>query len=147
MPSASTISVSVRLHSSSSRCRSALERASRETSRPKTAPTSPQHTRPTRSLKPERADPPGILGERVLAQRRLAVIADLCQRRLAHVDHRQALLMLARDLRRAADRDRAHRPLPRPAPPRPCWPPPPPPRRRPLTPAITPAPAAAAARR
>ena len=58
MPSPSTISVSVRLHSSSSRCRSALERASRETSRPNTAPTSPQHTRPTSSLNPDRADPP-----------------------------------------------------------------------------------------
>src|SRR3954454_14127737 len=60
MPSPSTISVSVRLHSSSRRCRSALERASLETSRPNTAPTSPQHTRPTSSLNPLRADPPRI---------------------------------------------------------------------------------------
>ena len=54
MPSASTTSVSVRRASSSRRDRSAEERARRETSRPKMAPTSPRHTRPTRSLYPER---------------------------------------------------------------------------------------------
>src|SRR5712692_12008811 len=54
MPSASITRVSVRRASSSSLDRSAEERARRETSRPKMAPTSPRHTRATTSLNPAR---------------------------------------------------------------------------------------------
>ena len=118
MPSPSTSSVSVRLASSSSRCRSADERASRETSRPKIAPTSPQ-THPRHQL-PEpvaalgraarhaqigvdhlhlgsagQPSATGLLGQRVLAGGRLGVLAHLRQRRLAHVDHRQPLQVRA----------------------------------------------------
>ena len=54
MPSASMTRVSVRRASSNRRDRSAEERARRDTSSPKMAPTSPTHTRPTRSLNPGR---------------------------------------------------------------------------------------------
>src|SRR5215471_5815086 len=50
------IKVSVSAHNSSRRWRSAELRARRDTSSPRIAPTSPTQTRPTSSLKPDRAD-------------------------------------------------------------------------------------------
>jgi hypothetical protein len=59
---------------------SAFERASREISIPKIAPTSPEHTRLTSSV--------NLVGQAVLAHRRLGVLAHLRHRRLPQVDHR-----------------------------------------------------------
>ncbi len=57
MPSASMSSVWVIAANSINRATSAFERASREISIPKIAPTSPEHTRATSSANPARATP------------------------------------------------------------------------------------------
>ena len=119
MPSASMTRVSVRRASSSSRARSAEDRASRETSSPKIAPTSPRHTRATSSWNPARRSrrparhaqvgvdhlhrwrpsPAGrLVGQGVLAGGRLGVLADLRQRGLADVDDRGPFPMVGGDL-------------------------------------------------
>ena len=54
-PSSSQIRVSVRAQISSSRCQSALLRASRDTSRPSTIPARPMPTSATRRWKPSRS--------------------------------------------------------------------------------------------
>ena len=109
-----------------SRATSALERASREISIPKIAPTSPEQTRATSSVNPARAtphrpdtprsvsitsdvgagptQPHRLLGQPVLAGRGLGVVAHLRHRRLPQVDHRQPVAVDAGDLRLAVHR-------------------------------------------
>src|SRR5271165_1606833 len=115
MPSLSPTSVSVMLQRSNRRYQSALLRAIRETSRPNTMPAWPSATSAVMRANPERSANPepdtprsssmtitcslaptqvlGLLEQRILARRGLAVVLDLSRGGLANVDEGGALGM------------------------------------------------------